>query len=312
MRLCAIATALVLAAPAEADPQALTLVALAPPAGDDARKALAIGPSGEVYEPDGKGAWIRRHRITTADRLTVVGRAGGRGPVVASGDGVVYRLAANGWTALRLAQKGKATLSGGLTTIAAVGRQLYAIDKLAGGEAQKLALAPANVLAIGAGKKPVIATERGLFRFDGKKLAPIVGAPKRVDALIGERWAVLDHGVHELATKKLTRWPAGLAVAVTNVAPNGGFVAVATSHGKLELVALRAGKFEREPIGVPALPGAKSGPKPVGLAVDKRGRAVVALRDGRLAIRDRGAWTVSTISEALPDPNPGAPPATGP
>src|SRR5688572_16387552 len=103
--ICAIA-ALLFAAPAEADPP--TLVALAPPPGDDARKALAIGPSGEVYEPDGKGAWVRRQRITTADRLTTVGRAGGGGPVVASGDGVVYRLAANGWTALRLAQKGKA------------------------------------------------------------------------------------------------------------------------------------------------------------------------------------------------------------
>jgi hypothetical protein len=308
----AIAAALALASSARADPPALTLVALAPPAGNDARKAIAIGPSGEVYEPDGKGAWIRRHRITTADRLTVVGRAGNGGPVVASGDGVVYRLAANGWTALRLAQKGKATLSPNLTTIAAIGRQLYTIDKLAGGEAQKLVLAPATVLAIGAGTKPVIATERGLFRFDGKKLTPIAGAPKRVEALVGERWAVLDHGVHEIATKKLIRWPAGLAIAVTSAAPDGSLVAVATSKGKLELVSLRAGKLEREPIEIPALPGAKAGPKPVGLAVDKPGRAVVALRDGRLVIRDRGTWTVTTISEALPGPNPGSPPATGP
>ncbi|HEY5936566.1 MAG TPA: hypothetical protein VIU61_18080 [Kofleriaceae bacterium] len=298
------------AAPAQAD--APELVALAPPAGDDARKAIAIGPSGEVYEPDGKGAWTRRNRITTADRLTIAGRAGAGGPVIASGDGVLYRLAANGWTALRLAQKGKATLSGGLSAIAAVGRQLYAIDQLAGGKAAKLALAPATVLAIGAGKKPAIATERGLYRFDGKKLAPILGAPKRVDALVGERWAVLDHGVHELATRKLVRWPAGLKIALTGVAPDGSVAAVATSHGKLELVALRAGKVEREPIELPAVPGAKSAPRPVGFAIDKSGRAVIALRDGRLAIRERGVWRVATISEALPSEHPGSPPANSP
>lgn len=297
---------------AHADPRPLELVALAPPAGDDARKAIAIGPAGEVYEPDGKGAWIRRHRITTADRLMVAGRAGKGGPVVASGEGVVYRLAANGWTALRLAQKGKATLSGGLTAIAAVGRQLYAIDKLAGGTAPKLVLAPAPVLAIGAGKKPAIATERGVFRFDGKKLAPIAGAPKRVEALVGERWAVLDHGVHELATRKLIRWPAGLKIALTGALPDGSVAAVATAHGKLELLALRAGKLEREPIVLPAVPGAKAAPRPVGFAIDKSGRAVVALRDGRLAIRERGAWTVATIGEALPAERPGSPPATSP
>ena len=34
-----------------------TLVAIAP--ARDARQAIAIGPAGQIYEPDGKGAWIR-------------------------------------------------------------------------------------------------------------------------------------------------------------------------------------------------------------------------------------------------------------
>ncbi|MEJ7604544.1 MAG: hypothetical protein WKG01_42210, partial [Kofleriaceae bacterium] len=54
------------------------------------------------------------------------------------------------------------------------------------------------------------------------------------------------------------------------------------------------------------------GGTPVGLAVDKRGRAVIALRDGRLAVRDAGGWTASTVSEALPAAHPGAPPANSP
>ena len=287
------------------------LAALAPPSGDDARKAVAIGPSGEVYEPDGKGAWVRRQRITTADKLAVAGRAGGA--IVAGGDGVVYRLAANGWTALRLAQTGKAVLSSG-AAVAAVGRQLYALDKSNGGELVKLALAPATVLAIGAGKQLAIATERGLFRVAGTKLTKIPGAPRRVDALVGDAWALLDHGALELATKKVTRWPAGLSISVAVTGPTNSLVAVGTSRGKLELVTLRAGKLEREPIAVS--PAAKA----VGVAVDKMGRAVVALRDGRLVVRQAvaggaaapGNWTVSTVSESLPPAHPGSPPAKGP
>ncbi|MEJ7600967.1 MAG: hypothetical protein WKG01_23880, partial [Kofleriaceae bacterium] len=210
------------------------LAALAPPAGDDARKAIAIGPTGQVYEPDGKGAWVRMQPIMTADTLAVAGRAAG--DVVAGGDGVVYRLAPNGWTALRLAQKGKAVLAGGPTAIAAIGRQLYALDKRAGGEVAKLFLAPSPVLALGAGKQVVIAIDRGVFRVANGKLAPIAGAPRRVDQLVGDAWALLGHGAHELVTRKLTRWPAGLSVAVAAVGPTGSLVAVATSRGKLELV----------------------------------------------------------------------------
>ena len=89
--------------PVSADPGP-ALAALAP--AEDARKAVALGPSGEVYAPDPSGAWIRSQAISTADPLALAGRAGGS--IVAIGDGVVYRLADNGWTAIRLVQKGKA------------------------------------------------------------------------------------------------------------------------------------------------------------------------------------------------------------
>ena len=82
------------------------IVALAPAPGDDARKVIAIGPTGQVYEPDKTGGWVRDQAITISDRVTAVGRPGAS--VVALGDGVIFRLAPNGWTAIRIVQKGKA------------------------------------------------------------------------------------------------------------------------------------------------------------------------------------------------------------
>ena len=45
--------------------------------------------------------------------------------------------------------------------------------------------------------------------------------------------------------------------------------------------------------------------------IDRTGRAVVALADGRLLLRTRGTWTVATVQVALPADRPGSPPATG-
>src|SRR6185436_14792978 len=148
----ALAIAVSAAGPVRAEPanaragSTIRLAAIAP--ADDARRAIVIGAGGEVYEPDGKGAWVHRLPSSTADRLVAAGRAGGPGrAVVALGDGVVYRLAGNGWSAIRLAQKGKAILGSGARSLAAVGRQLFALDALTRGEPTRLALAPANIVA---------------------------------------------------------------------------------------------------------------------------------------------------------------------
>ena len=300
MRWVALAAVLCAAAPAFADP---ALAALAP--ADDARKAVAIGPSGEVYAPDPSGDWVRTHAFGTAETLELAGKAGGA--VVALGDGVVYHLADNGWSAIRLVQKGKAVMSGGGHAVAAVGRQLFALDRTVGGEPAKLALAPAPVLGIGSGAKIVVLlTERGVLRFDGKGFKPLARSPRRITQLVSDRWALVDGGVTDLRGTTTLSWPAGLTVVVATTGPDDGLVAVGTTRAGLELLTLAAGKLVRDPIAGTA------GARPVGAVLDKAGRATVALRDGRIARRERGAWTLSTVRDALPAARPGTPPARSP
>lgn len=278
------------------------LVALAP--ADDARKAIALGPDGQVYAPDGKGEWIRSQAISTADPLAVAGRAGTA--VVALGDGVVYRLADNGWSAIRLVQKGKAVMSGGDRAVAAVGRQLFALDKTAGGEPAKLALAPEPVLAIGSGAKGVVVvTARGLLRLNGTAFKRI-DRPRRVDRLISDRWALTDRGAIDLRGGAITTWPAGLSVDIAAAAPGEGIVGVGVTRAGLELVTIAKAKVLRDPIAGTA------GARPAGVVLDGTGRATVALTDGRLLHRDRGTWSTTTIRDALPAERPGAAPATSP
>ena len=59
---------------------------------------------------------MRTQPFTTADTLSVIGRAGP--DLVAAGDGVVYKLAPNGWSAIRLHQTAKAVM--GLQGVAAL------------------------------------------------------------------------------------------------------------------------------------------------------------------------------------------------
>ncbi|MBA3463887.1 MAG: hypothetical protein H0T46_28275 [Deltaproteobacteria bacterium] len=281
------------------------LVALAPGEADDARKAIALGPDGQVYAPVSSGEWVRSQPITTADTLVIAGRAGQS--VVAFGDGVVYRLADNGWSAIRLVQKGKAVMSGGRRAVAAVGRQVFALDRSAGGEPAKLAVAPALVLAIGSGEAGVvIQTAGGLLRLEGAAFKPLARAPRRITRLVSERWVLIDRGAVDLKTNATTSWPAGLTIQVAEAGTGVALVAVGSTRTGLELVTLAGTKLTREPIAETA------GAKAVGVVVDKAGRATVALADGRLARRERDVWTITSVREALPAPKAGSPPAVSP
>ncbi len=282
-------------------PGAVQLAALAP--ADDARRAVAIGRDGEVYEPDGKGAWVHRLPSSTAEPVVAAGRAGGA--VVALGHGVIYRLAGNGWSAIRLVQHGTAILGEGPRALAAVGRQLFALDPGTRGEPTRLVQAPASIVSIGSGSGAgataiVVATEAGVFRLTGGKLVairPALGHPR----LVSDRWALVDRGAVDLTTGKLTAWPAGLAIGAAAAAAGDALVAVGTGRTGLELVTLAAGKLARDPLGVTGTA--------VGVVADRAGRAVVALSDGRIAVRDQARWTVTEVADAPAAEHPGPAPA---
>ena len=284
------------------------LAALVP--ADDARRAIAIGRGGEVYEPDGNGAWIHRLPCTTATPVVAAGRAGAA--IVALGDGVVYRLAGNGWSAIRLVQHGKAILGGGTRALAAVGRQLFALDPMPRGEPTRLAQAPTAITAIGAGAAAaaVVATDTGLFRLTAGKLVAIAALPGH-PRLVSDRWAIVDRGALELATGRITPWPAGLSVGPAAVAGDG-LVAVASGADGLELITIAAGKLARDRIGITATPGAAPDAAAGGVTAARAGRAVVAFAEGRIAVRGPAGWTTTQVVDEPPTERRGMPPATSP
>lgn len=293
---------------AAADPPPARLAALVP--ADDARQVVAIGSAGEVYEPDGKGAWVHRLASWTSHAITAAGRVAGN--VLAYGDGVVYQLADNGWSALRLSQRGKAVLAAGTRGVAAVGRQLFALDPQPTGKPARLAQAPARVVAIGAGAGAiVVATERGLWRLDPRsgRLVELRPAPPPPIRLVSERWAVVANGAYDLTTGRTIAWPADLAIGVAAACPPIGpsrgpdrsldrrpgdcLAAIGAGLAGLELVVIRGGKLSREPLGA-----ATVGATPVGVVLDRAGRAAVALADGRIALRE----PPSDVSSQRPGP----------
>ncbi len=270
-------------------------------AGDakDARAAVAVGPNGQVYEPDGKGAWVRTHAGGLADDVIRASRANGL--VVAGVDGgPPYAYRDGTWQLVVLGLHAKAIVGRGPRATAAFGRQVFGLET---GKAVRLTDAPAPVTMLAASARSiVIATDKGLARLEGKSWKPIASAPKQVLALLDDRWALVERGLIDLRSQKLTAWPAGFR-ASSAIADGELVVAAGTQGATLTLVTLAAGRLSHEPIAVKLA-------SVVAVAADSTGRVVVAARDGQLAVRDRtGAWTASAVRDALPAARPGSPPA---
>jgi hypothetical protein len=286
---------LLASAVAHAQPVPHELAALAP--APDARQALPIGPHGELYQPDGKGSWVRRQAATIAGDVAFATR--GASAIAVTKDGVPFRDARDLWTGIVLGQHPAAIVGAGSRPIAAQGRALFALDRM---PAVKLGDAPEPVIALAASATTVvIETEHGLFRLERGAWKPVKGAPPRVDALLSERFARVGNAVLDLTTNKTWPWPTGAHIDFAIA--DGDTVLAAAGGATISLVTLHAGKLASE--AVPLDP-----PAPViGLATDHAGRVVVAARDGRLAVRDHGVWTTTTLTDELPSPHPGSPPA---
>jgi hypothetical protein len=287
-------------APGVARADAPTLAALAP--ARDARLAIAIGPAGQVYEPDGKGAWVRTQAGGLAEEVTCAATAGAT--VIAGAKGAPpFKLKAGAWTALNLGLKAKAILGSGSRALAAVGKSVFALDKP---QPTKLADAPPTVTAVTAlgasATGVVIATDKGLMKLQGTAFKPIAKGPKAVRALLSDRWALVDRGAFDLKTMKAILWPVGVQIVEATTLGND-LVGVSMKGKAIELVTVKAGKVVREPVPVDAA-------KPVvGVVCDKDGRVAIAMRDGRIALRDKGTWSVSEVREELAAPKPGPAPA---
>jgi hypothetical protein len=183
-------------------------------------------------------------------------------------------------------------------------RQLFALDQLTGGEPTRLALAPGNIVAIGAGAKAiVVATEAGVWRLEAGKLVALRSVPAHL-RIVSDRWAIAARGAVDLTTTKLTGWPSGLTIGVAAASSDDALVAIGDGRAGLELVTLRRGKLERDPLGITGTA--------VGVVVDRAGRALVALSDGRIALRDKTGWTTTQVTDEAPAEHPGPAPATSP
>lgn len=280
---------------------------------DDARRSTVIGVHGAVYEGDGAGSWVRRSRLTTATELSVVGVAGTS--VIAHGGGVAYRLSVTGWSAYRLAQSGAVVMGSGRAAVGAVGTQIFALDRFVAGEPAKLgrAAAPIRQLAAGCGDarkcderttRVIAVTASGLYRFERAAATKIAGPS---DARwLDDRWAIVERGLFDLrAGKQVVGWPSGgkpqAALATANRIAVVGQLA---SGLELWVVDGRTTppRLDRTPIK-------DASGTAVGVVVDSRDRAVIALADGTIWWRDGVAWATATIRDELPPDRPGPPPA---
>ncbi len=290
----------------DAAPAKLSAIASA----DDVRKAVPIGPDGQVYEPDGKGAWARKRNGGTAVEL-ISATAVGTTVIAGARNGPPFKLKGGAWTAIILLPKAKALLGSGSRVLAAVGKQVFALDTTAA-QPTKVPDAPARITALAASKSHAVAlTDKGLVELTGKVggWKPMKKAPKTVRTLVSDRWALIDKGALDLKTLKIVAWPAG--VRIDDATSTGETLYVIATHGKQRELFTLSGKpgakLEREnmPLDGNAVV--------VGLVADDGKRIIVAARDGTLAMRVAGVWTLTEVHDEIPADKPAGPaPALSP
>ncbi len=296
---------------AAAQPSATVIAALAPGASRrDARLAVAVGPGGEVFEPDGRGAWIRHNAGGIADEVVRVARLEGSelALIAVTRRGAAFEWREGTWSRIHVSKKMPGLLGGGDPPLIAVGTTVFAFreGEVAAPVALPRTARPITALGASSMQRITIATDRGLQRLSGTTWRPIPKSPRTVDALLSDRWAIAERGLVALDIPRTLTWPAGFRIANAVAVTRDVVVAVGGTDTALEVVTVRAGRLVQEPI--PNF-GPDRTSSIAGIVADTAGRMVVALRDGQLAVRDRSSWTTTTVRTELDPARPGSPPA---
>ena len=288
--LAAIAIALATLTPA-ARADELAAIAVA----DDPLASVLIGPSGQVWEPDGHGAWVRRREGGVA---ADVGGAVLTSTVVVTGKASPpYRLEAHGWQAVRLGERGKTIAGRGPRAAIAIGRNLFVWKA---GAWARVGVVPAAVVAVWAAsdsKVYVAGTDR-IWRLAGKRFvdhAPtlaitgfaIGAAPLAVTA---------DGQLVDVATRKTT------AIVVDGAPLAAAQVATATD-GTPWVAGTRSGTFavaRRLRAGWQAVvvPTVAADDRALGLAIGADGAVVMPMASGAVWVwRDGSGWTAAALTD---------------
>ena len=279
---------------------------------DDVRQTVLVGPSGQLWEPDGSGTWTRRSAGGVAADVGGATRATGMGIVVAGRATPLYRREGDLWLSLRFGERGRTVVAAGPRAAVAVGRQVF-IHSAGKWKRVGATVRPPLALWAGSDTKIYAASDTGVLRLAGGGFVahaptPITGFGTGAGAA---PWAIAtDGGVLDVTTKRLHHPTAADGGAITaqlvTVAADGTvWVLGRTATGAAALAQLRKGAWTVAPS-----PPLAADDLPVVLAVDRAGSVLVATRAGavHLGAAD-GTWKAGVLAEALPAARPGPAPA---
>ncbi len=299
----AVALATATTGAAHADPIA---TATSPP--DDVRRTILIGPSGQVWEPDGQGAWLRTaaggvaadvQGALVVDTLVIAGKAT-----------PLYHLDAGGWYGLRLGERGKTVVGTGPAPAVAIGKQLFVWTH---GAWKRVATADRPVVALWAAseRKLFVATDRAVLRLAGSKLVSHDPVPVATFAGPTALGLTADGVVRDVAARaalapRVDGQPV-LAERATAAADGTPWILGRLGSDRVLVRRTRAG-WERRPD-----PPLATDDVVVHLAVDAGGRAILVTAAGDVQLADAdGTWTRGTLTTRIPAGKPGPGPARMP
>ena len=281
----------------------------------DVRKSTLIGPSGQVYEPDGAGAWVKRVPGGVAADVTAAMRLAGR--IVVTGRAApMYAFDGKLWRVTPIGQRGRVVVATGPTPCLAIGSQIFQHDKQGW---VRVATAPAPITALWAASRTNIriatatvgtattASTSAVWTQRGGKFQQLTPATIAT-AFVGTTTplAVTAAGLVEIDKAKAPLLGSITDIVGSAVNPKGNDVWIVTASpgAALGLVLLRGGKLAPA-IATPISAGSAL----ADVTVDSAGRVLLATRDGAVQLWDGKAWSAGTIRSELPAPGRGPGPA---